>query len=78
MLGLGHIRDFGEKVDPQKILDLICKNQMWSLIRSLWSSGMLENGDIVLLDGALNVVQTPATASADEIDQDRFPVGMEQ
>lgn len=67
---------FGEKVDARAILDLISKHNMWAQIRSLWSSGMLHRADIVLVDGALNVVQTPATASADEIAGDLHASGI--
>jgi hypothetical protein len=67
---------FGEKVDARKILELISKNRMWAQVRSLYTSGKLSRGDIVLLDGSLNVVATPETKSADEIDNDLFDSGI--
>jgi hypothetical protein len=70
------VANFGEKVDVRKILELISKNNMWAQIRSLWSSGTLRFGDIVLVDGTLNVVATPETHTADEIDADLYTTGI--
>lgn len=67
---------FGEKVDARKILELISKNRMWNQVRTLYTSGKLTRGDIVLLDGSLNVVATPETRSADEIDNDLYESGI--
>jgi hypothetical protein len=70
------VRGFGEKVDARKILELISKNRMWNQVRSLYTSGKLTCGDIALLDGSLNVVATPETKSADEIDNDLYEEGI--
>ena len=67
---------FGEKVDARKILELISKNRMWNQVRTLYTSGKLTRDDIVLLDGSLNVVATPETKSADEIDNDLYESGI--
>ncbi len=70
------VRGFGEKVDARKILELISKNGQWNQVRTLYTSGVLDRGDIVLLDGSLNVVATPEAATADEIAGDLYESGI--
>lgn len=70
------VANFGEKVDARKILELISKNNMWGLIRSLWSSGKIEEGDLVLVDGALNIIATPHMETVDCIDEDLYQSGI--
>lgn len=70
------VANFGEKVDARKILELISKNNLWGLIRSLWSSGKAEEGDIILVDGALNVIATPHMETVDCIDEDLHQSGI--
>jgi hypothetical protein len=70
------VADFGERVGTSSILELIAKNNLWSQVRSLWTTGLVQVGDIVLVDGTLNVVATPTTATVDEIDRDLHDSGV--
>lgn len=70
------VADFGEKIDARNILELISKNNMWTQVRSLWSSKLLQAGDILMVDGSLNVVATPDTRTADEIAADLYDTGI--
>ena len=67
---------FGENINPSQILDLISKNNLWRQTRALLTSRVLSDGDIVLHDGALNVVQTPVARTADDIDDDLYNSGI--
>ncbi len=70
------VADFGERIDARKILEAANKTAMWEQVRTLWSTGTVDEGDTVLVDGGLNVVQTPAAASADEINRDLWGSGI--
>ncbi len=70
------VASFARKMDARKILELISKNNLWAQIRSLGNSKKVRDGDIVLADGTLNILQTPSAQTADEIDADLYDSGI--